>query len=143
MRHKVLVVDDDAEFLGLLSQSLVSDGFTVDAAPTIGDAHARLREGSPAYDLVIADVRLPGESGMELLLGDSTDGPRVPVILMTAFGSPELRAFVEEMGSTLLEKPFPLELLGRRVSAILEEKRMVHAPSPRGRPPAVLPRATR
>jgi DNA-binding response OmpR family regulator len=121
----------------------VIDGFTVDVVHTISDAHGRLREGSPAYDLVIADVRLPGESGIELLLGDSMDGPSVPLILMTAHGSPELREFVEEMGSCLLEKPFPLELLGQRVSAILEEKRVVHIPSRRKPLPAVFPGATR
>jgi DNA-binding response OmpR family regulator len=136
---KVLVVDDDADFSEVLSLSLLIDGFTVDVAHTVGDAHGRLREGSPAYDLVIADVRFPGESGLELLLGDSMDGPGVPLILMTAYGSPELQEFVEEMGSCLLEKPFPLELLGRRVSAILQEKRMVRARGPRNRPPAVDP----
>jgi DNA-binding response OmpR family regulator len=127
---KVLVVDDDADFSEVLSQGLEIDGYAVDVAHTVGDAHGRLRQGSPAYDLAIVDVRFPGESGLELLLGDSTDGPGVPVILMTAYASPELQEFAEEMGSCLLEKPFPLKLLGRRVSAILREKHVVRTSDP-------------
>ncbi len=102
---------------------------------------------APPYDLVIADVRLPGESGVELLLGDSMDGPGVPLILMTAYGSPELQGFVEQMGSTLVEKPFPLELVGRLASEILRKNRMVRTHGLRNRPPVIdpdrLPGATR
>jgi DNA-binding response OmpR family regulator len=126
-RPRILVVEDDAEFSDLLSRSLVTGGFAVDVVHTVRDARAQLRKGEPSYDLVISDLRFPKESGIELLLGESTAGPSVPLILMTAFGSPELREFVEDMGGCLLEKPFSLELLCRRVSDILQEKRPVCA----------------
>jgi hypothetical protein len=71
----------------------------------------------------------------------------VPLILMTAFASPELREFVENMGGCLLEKPFSLDILHRRVSEILQEKRMVRASSPRNLATSTAPpparRATR
>ena len=80
----ILVVDDDADFVGLVANALKSEGYEIDSAHNA--AFARELVAAREYDLVLADLRLPGESGMDLLahIRESHD---TPVVIVTAFGS--------------------------------------------------------
>jgi two-component system, OmpR family, phosphate regulon response regulator OmpR len=115
----ILVVDDDARLRGLLSRYLADQGFRVTTAADAADARDKLRFVHP--DLMVLDVMMPGEGGLALtaaLRGDL--GDTVPVLLLTARGTPEDRIAGFEAGADdYLGKPFePLELV-LRIRALL------------------------
>ena len=60
----ILVVDDDARLRGLLSRYLAGEGFRVTTADNAAEARAKLRAINP--DLMVLDVMMPGESGLDL-----------------------------------------------------------------------------
>jgi two-component system phosphate regulon response regulator OmpR len=119
----LLVVDDDERLRALLTRYLTSNGFRVSAAP--GAAEARALMKSMAFDLLILDVMMPGESGLELARAVRT-GSQVPILMLTARGEPSDRIAGLELGvDDYLPKPFePRELL-LRVSALLRRAQPV------------------
>ncbi|EDP64790.1 DNA-binding response regulator PetR [alpha proteobacterium BAL199] len=108
----ILVVDDDHRLRELLRRFLSDNGFRVSAA---GDAaEARARMAGVAYDLMVLDVMMPGESGIELTR-DLRRRERIPILMLTAMGEAEHRIAGLESGvDDYLAKPFePRELLLR------------------------------
>nr|WP_308419586.1 response regulator [Chitinimonas koreensis] len=85
MSAHLLLVDDDADLLRLLSMRLTAAGYRVSAVPTAEAALARLAIERP--QLVISDVRLPGRDGLALFDEIRNHHPSLPVILMTAHGT--------------------------------------------------------
>src|ERR1044071_5606221 len=94
----LLVVDDDARLRDLLRRYLSDNRFRVTLAANAGEARASL--ASFAFDLIVLDVMMPGESGLELsrALNGEAKSPRVPVLLLTAMGEPEDRVNGLETG---------------------------------------------
>lgn len=84
---KILVVDDDADMRGLLSDVLESDGYRVGTAESGEKALQALAEEQ--YDLVLTDLRMKGMLGTALLSEIKHRYPETGVILMTAFGTVE------------------------------------------------------
>lgn len=77
---------------------------------------------SPTIDLLICDVRIPGVTGLSLLeeLREWRPTHELPVILITAFGSPEVHARARKLGaSTVLDKPFPISALLAAVARVV------------------------
>jgi two-component system phosphate regulon response regulator OmpR len=113
----LLVVDDDERLRALLTRYLSSNGFRVSAAPGAGEARALMK--SMAFDLLILDVMMPGESGLALARSVRA-GSQVPILMLTARGEPADRIAGLELGvDDYLPKPFePRELL-LRVSALM------------------------
>jgi len=113
----LLVVDDDERLRALLQRYLSSNGYRVTAAP--GAAEARALMKSMEFDLLILDVMMPGESGLDLTTSVRKD-TIVPILMLTARGDPADRIAGLELGADdYLPKPFePRELLAR-VKAIL------------------------
>jgi len=108
----VLVVDDDAKLRKLLARYLTENGFIV---ATAGDAaEARNMLASATFDLIVLDLMMPGESGLDLAL-DLRKRSSVPILMLTAMGEPEDRISGLERGADdYLVKPFePRELLLR------------------------------
>jgi two-component system phosphate regulon response regulator OmpR len=117
----ILVVDDDTRLRSLLGRYLGEQGFVVSTARDAKDARAKL--ACLAYDLMVLDVMMPGESGFELtraLRASATEGRPLPILLLTAKGETEDRIEGLEAGADdYLMKPFePRELL-LRINAIL------------------------
>src|SRR4051812_38820786 len=114
----LLVVDDDARIRSLLSRYLMTSGFRV---TTAGDAEeARQKLASLAFDLLVLDVMLPGESGFELTRDLKRDGA-VPILLLTAMAEPEDRISGLERGADdYLVKPFEPRELVLRIRNILQ-----------------------
>jgi two-component system phosphate regulon response regulator OmpR len=113
----LLVVDDDERLRGLLHRYLTSNGYRVTAAADAADARALMK--SIAFDLLVLDVMMPGESGFELMKSLRTHS-KVPILILTAKGEAEDRIAGLEIGADdYLPKPFePRELL-LRVGALL------------------------
>ncbi|MDE2462467.1 MAG: response regulator [Alphaproteobacteria bacterium] len=108
----LLVVDDDERLRGLLQRYLSSNGFRVSVAANAAEARALMK--SIAFDLLIIDVMMPGETGFELTKSVRTHS-QVPILILTARGGPEDRiAGLEHGADDYLPKPFePRELLLR------------------------------
>jgi DNA-binding response OmpR family regulator len=83
--YRVLLVDDEEEFVSALSERLMLRGIEVDTALDGEEALARLREKEP--DVVILDVMMPGLSGLEVLKQIRVKHPQSQVILLTGHGS--------------------------------------------------------
>jgi two-component system phosphate regulon response regulator OmpR len=118
----LLVVDDDARLRSLLRRYLGENGFRVTAAADAAEARALLK--TLAFDALILDVMMPGESGMDLASGLQDDHCDVPILMLTAKGEPEERIAGLERGvDDYLAKPFePRELL-LRLNALLRRTR--------------------
>ena len=84
----ILIVEDEPAMAWALAEGLSDDGFTIDTFPSAEDAWKWLRRGRS--ELVITDLRLPGMSGLELARKLRRGRHAQPVILVTAYGSPEL-----------------------------------------------------
>ena len=121
---RILIVDDDEELAGLLSELLTREGFRVDMQHDgIKGLNTALAGG---YDLMILDVMLPGMDGFEILRRVRRES-RLPVLMLTARGEDEDRIIGLELGADdYLPKPFNTRELVARVRAImrrLEERR--------------------
>ena len=113
----ILVVDDDSRIRDLLARYLQDNGFRVTTAIDAASARATMR--SLAFDLLILDVMMPKESGIDFARSLRTES-RVPILMLTARAEPEQRIEGLETGvDDYLAKPFePRELL-LRVSNVL------------------------
>jgi len=116
----LLVVDDDARLRELLRRYLSDSGFRVTAAADADEARSNLT--TFAFDLVVLDVMMPGESGLELTRALRTEG-RVPVLLLTAMAEPEDRVNGLEQGADdYLSKPFEPRELVLRIRNLLQRR---------------------
>jgi two-component system phosphate regulon response regulator OmpR len=115
----ILVVEDNERLRDQLSRYLTKNGFRVTAAGDAAEARDRLRFVHP--DLMVLDVMMPGETGLQLVESlRRVEGSNLPVLLLTARGAPEDRIAGFEAGADdYLGKPFePLELV-LRIRAML------------------------
>jgi len=114
----ILVVDDDQRLRELLRKYLSENGYVVLTAEDAKDARAKL--ALLAFDLIVLDLMMPGESGLEFA-ADYRKRSDVPILMLTAMGETEDRIRGLEAGADdYLTKPFePRELL-LRVNAILK-----------------------
>jgi len=115
----ILIVEDEPAMAWALAEGLSDDGFTIDTFPSAEDAWKWLRRGRS--ELVITDLRLPGMSGLELARKLRRGRHAQPVILVTAYGSPELLKDARQAGvAECFPKPFPIDSLRRSVRRALE-----------------------
>src|SRR5437870_12184874 len=110
--QKVLVVDDDSESRGLISEVLESNGYSV-ASVADGAAAREILEKDGDFRVVIADLRMPIENGLDLIRNLREKNNRHELILMSSLMSAAERKSAEGLVvRTRLEKPFRLtELL--------------------------------
>lgn len=116
----ILVVDDEADLVKLVSYNLKKEGFIVDSVSDGENALTKIRKGK--YDLLILDLMLPGIQGIELcrILRNDPKQSSLPIIMLTAKGEEVDRILGLEMGADdYMTKPFsPRELIAR-VKAVL------------------------
>lgn len=117
----ILVVDDDRRLRDLLQRYLSENGFRVTSASDAATARAKL--GSLAFDLIVLDVMMPGESGLDLT-SELRKNNAVPILLLTAMGEAEDRIRGLERGADdYLTKPFEPRELVLRIRTILNRVR--------------------
>jgi two-component system phosphate regulon response regulator OmpR len=126
----VLVVDDDARTRRLLAQYLGKEGHIVSTAASAAEARARMR--SLAFDLLILDIMMPGESGIDFAGSLRAERCALPILMLTARGEAEERiAGLEAGADDYLPKPFePRELLLRIAAILRRAPRPVEGPTP-------------
>lgn len=110
--NNILIVDDDHSLLTGIKEyfEYTENQFEVHTALN-GKEAVKILEFSP-IDLVVTDLKMPEMNGVELLAFINRDYPHIPTIVMSGFGTPELRNKIEEMGSLLfINKPMKLSYL--------------------------------
>jgi two-component system phosphate regulon response regulator OmpR len=121
----ILVVDDDARLRALLQRFLTEQGFRVSTTENAAAARAALAD--MAFDLLVLDVMMPGETGLELTAALRAEGQEVPILMLTARGAPDDRiAGLEQGVDDYLAKPFDPRELALRIRTILRRA----APAP-------------
>lgn len=120
----LLVVDDDKRLRELLSRYLVREGYRVTAA---GDAaEARRHLGNLDFDLIVLDVMMPGENGIDFARS-LRETSQVPILMLTARAEASDRVLGLETGvDDYLTKPFEAKELSLRIGSIL--RRVVPKP---------------
>lgn len=114
----ILVVDDDDRLRDLLTRYLGENGFSVSSARDAAEARASL--GGLQFDLIVLDVLMPGEKGVDLARRLRDAGSKVPILLLTALSETEDRIAGLEAGvDDYLAKPFEPRELVLRIEAIL------------------------
>ena len=120
VRHKILVVEDEADIRELLRYSLNQEGYAVEEAADGAEALERIARRAP--DLVMLDLMLPRMSGLEICrrLRSDPETARLPVIVVTAKGAEVDRVLGLEMGADdYVVKPFSPREVVARVKALL------------------------
>lgn len=127
MRKRILVVDDDAELVELVSFNLKQAGYVVATAADGVEALKKARTVMP--DLIILDVMMPELDGFavcEILRRDSSTAS-IPIIMLTALSSELGRMAGLGSGATdFVSKPFSPRLLLERIALLLKQAENQH-----------------
>jgi DNA-binding NtrC family response regulator len=125
VKARLLVLDDETDMLRLLKRSLAGDlGCVVETASKAVDALTLLDEGP--FDVVLADIRMPGMDGMEFLGLVKEKFPGLTVVMMTAYGSIDLAVQAIKSGAyDFITKPFEIDKLTHLLAKAVERSRLV------------------
>ena len=126
MAQNLLIVDDEPDMLTLLKRSLEPElGCQVDTASS-GEAALEMLRATD-YDLVLADIKMPGISGLEVLERVKADrGEEVTVVMMTAYGHIEMAVEAMKRGAyDFVTKPFDHDALVMRLEKAFERSRLL------------------
>ena len=126
----LLVVDDDARLRALLARYLGEQRHVVSTAGSAAEARSLLR--SLAFDLLVLDVMMPGQNGLDFARALRAERYTVPILMLTARGEAEERiAGLEAGADDYLAKPFePRELLLRIAAILRRAARPPEGPQP-------------
>ncbi|HEX5758525.1 MAG TPA: sigma-54 dependent transcriptional regulator [Thermoanaerobaculia bacterium] len=134
-RGRVLLVEDRDSLRRMLEHALAGEGYEVTAAATGGEGVRAARER--AFDLVLTDLKLPDLSGLEVLAAARAAQPRVPVVVLTGYGTVAAAVEAMKLGAyDFLEKPVELEDLLRLVEGAIAAPEEAAFAAP-GAPPIV------
>jgi DNA-binding response OmpR family regulator len=125
----VLVVDDDDTVASVVVSYLERAGHSTRRLGDGAEAVAAVAQQPP--DLMVLDLMLPGLDGLEVCRQVRSGWPRLPVVMLTAFGEPEDRIAGLELGADdYVTKPFSPRELVLRVDSVLRRVSAVDVPSP-------------
>lgn len=123
-QKKILVIDDEELIIRSLSKLLEKNGYTVFVAKNGGDALVMVEEEN--FDLIIADIRMPGMNGVEAVhsineILKKQNIKRAPVIFITGYADEKIEKMVEELNPVAyIYKPFDIAELVEKVRETLK-----------------------
>lgn len=122
-KSHILIIDDDDRLRALISRFLIEQGFRVTKAASASEARKRMQ--GCRFDLLVVDIMMEGETGLELVRDLKQTNPALPCLMLTAMGEPGHRLHGLETGADdYMTKPFePLEL-SLRIKNILMRSHM-------------------
>jgi nitrogen regulation protein NR(I) len=124
---RILLIEDDPGISGTLRQVLVDEGYEVEVEAR-GDT-GLARAGREAFNVVVTDLKLPGLSGLELVRQLHAAQPRLPIILVTAYGTTETAIEATKFGAyDYLLKPFNVPALLDLVRKGADSNRLMSEP---------------
>ncbi len=119
MKLKILLLEDDVELNDTITSFLTLEGFDVSQSFDANDAKERVFES--AFDLWLFDVKVPFQSGTELLKELRLEGYKTPAIFITSLSSVEdVSNGFESGGDDYIRKPFALKELKMRIEAVIK-----------------------
>jgi two-component system, NtrC family, response regulator AtoC len=125
MKGRVLVVDDDKSMIELLSERLKRRQFEVVTA--LGAAEARVAFDSAEADVVVTDLNMPGQSGIQFCEWVVTNRSDTPVIVITAFGSLDTAIAAIRAGAyDFIPKPFEIDVLAIALERAIKHRELHH-----------------
>ncbi len=124
MSEKVLLVDDEKEFLEIMSERMKARGMTVTTTESADQALALIEKES--FDAIIMDFQMPEMDGMEALKAIKNKKPELQIILLTGYATVEKTVEAMKIGATdFLEKPADLEALVGKIKKAKAEKMLL------------------
>jgi DNA-binding NtrC family response regulator len=124
MTDRILLVDDEPEFLEVMRERLENRDIIVDTSDSAEDAFQKIQ--SQLYDAVILDLKMPGIDGIQALTTIREKRPELQVILLT--GHATIEKGIEAMKSgamDFIEKPADLEILREKIKDAKNKKMMI------------------
>ncbi len=119
----ILIAEDEKITLKHMRYALEEEGYSVTGVTNGLEAMAELEKRK--FDLLIADIKMPGMDGLTLLSNAKNQYPDLDVIIITGFGSIESAVNAMKRGATdYITKPFNLEEMSLKVAKIMEKKRL-------------------
>ena len=116
----IWIVDDDESIRWVLEKALAREGLSTRSFPNVREVVDALQHGTP--QVLVSDIRMPGESGLELLHTVKQRHPSLPVIVMTAFSDLDSAVAAFQGGAfEYLAKPFDLDKAVELIRRALEE----------------------
>jgi len=137
----VWIVDDDRSIRWVIEKALSREGIAFSSFSTAQEALDALSGGAP--EVLVSDIRMPGQSGLELLQVVKQRHPAVPVIVMTAYSDLDSAVAAFQGGAyEYLPKPFDVDQAVELIRRALDEsRREAEAVEPLGEPPEILGQA--
>lgn len=121
MKRRVLIIEDDANMRDMLAVSLQRRGFETTSSDSAPAGLAAL--GQTKHDVVVTDINMRGQDGIELCRQLAESHPDLPTIVITAFGSMDTAIAALRAGAVdFLPKPFELEALSAAVDKALDHR---------------------
>jgi len=128
MAERVLLVDDDEDFLEIMSERMKSRGMEVVTAVSAEDALERIEKDT--FDAIVLDFMMPGMDGLQTLKEIKAKKPELQIILLTGYATIQKGVEAIKLGAMdVVEKPADLEVLTRKIKkaearkAVIVEKR--------------------
>lgn len=124
MSEKVLLVDDEKDFLDVMGERLRNRGFEVSTSASAMEALDNI--GQNIYDAVILDLQMPGMDGFEALRQMKEKRPELQIILLTGHGTVEKGVEAIKLGAMdFLEKPADLEAISDKIRKAGQNKMLI------------------
>lgn len=118
---KILLVDDEEDFVKTISQRMQRRGQESDIALSGEQALSRIEQEVP--DVVLLDLKMPGIDGMEVLRQIKKAYPEVQVIILTGHGSEKIEKEVRTLGAfEYLQKPTKIDTIMEKIKLAFKEK---------------------
>ncbi len=121
MTRKILIVDDDRDFVSSLQYRLETRGYEVETCAHGGEAHDKIVESD--FGLVLLDYFLPGVKGDEICESLRQDANRkhIPIIIITGFSDYKESFFKDKGATDVLYKPFEMDELFERIERYMPQ----------------------
>jgi DNA-binding NtrC family response regulator len=121
MSEKVLLVDDEPDFLEVMAERMTARGMNVVTATSADEALTRITEES--FDAVVLDFMMPGMDGIETLRKLKEDRPELQIILLSGYATVEKSVEAMKLGAMdFMEKPADIDKLTAKIKDAQAEK---------------------
>lgn len=122
-KKRILIVDDEEDLTWSISKRLVKDGDSLEVTCTNSGNNALEILSKFKFDIMVTDLRMPGVSGLQLVNMVKNRYPQIRIIVMTAYGSIEVKEVLETFGKIgYIEKPFEINDLRELIYSSLDER---------------------
>jgi DNA-binding NtrC family response regulator len=124
MSEKVLLVDDEKEYLEIMSERMQARDMDVTTATSARQALEIIEKES--FDAIILDFQMPGMDGMDALKAIKAKKPELQIILLTGYATVEKSVEAMKFGATdFIEKPADLEVLAEKIKKAKAQKMLI------------------